>query len=395
MKWIKYLLAITGLLLIVVLSSSLAKAQNCSSKESCEKLIQEYEQKLTGLRDQKNTLSSQIQYMDTQIYLTTLRIQDTEQKIIRTEEEIGKLSGKIEGLNSSLDYLSKVLLRKITEGYKRREVPIVSYFLDSQNTSTLLSRIKYAKVAQENDSRIAFQVQQAKLNFEEQKDLREQKKAELDELKVKLDEQKSDLNGQKSSKQKLLTQTQNDERSYQNLLASARAEFAAIQGIVAGAGTEEKMRDVKKGDTIATVIPGSSCNSSGAHLHFIVQAGGSVTNPFNYLKSVDNSNCSGSSCGSGDGDPFNPSGNWDWPIPPTITYYQGYGETWAVRNSWVGQIYSSHNGIDIRGSSDTVSAVADGELYRGSYAVGCTLSYVKLKHKDSDTSTLYLHVYPQ
>ena len=179
------------------------------------------------------------------------------------------------------------------------------------------------------------------------------------------------------------------------MLEQARAEYTAIQGIIAGAGTETKLREVKKGDAIASVISGASCNSSGGHLHFIIQDNGAVVNPFAYLKSVDYSNCSGSSCGSSDGDSFSPSGSWDWPLNPPIELEQGYGSTWGVRNTWVGRIYSFHNGIDINGSSNTVSSVADGELYKGSYAVGCALSYVKVVHKESNIVTFYLHVYPQ
>ena len=57
-----------------------------------------------------------------------------------------------------------------------------------------------------------------------------------------------------------------------------------------------------------------------------------------------------------------------------------------------------HSGIDIKTQGvegKDVYAVADGTLYRGSYAVGCTLSYAKLAHKDSNISTLYLHTYTQ
>lgn len=363
-------------------------AQTCKNADECKKLISEYEQKLSSLGEQRKSLSSQIQYMDTQIYLTTLRIQDTEQQIANTQAEIENLTGKIEGLNTSLDYLSKLLIVKIAESYKRREIPFFDIFIDAKNASVLANRLKYARVTQENDRRVAFQVQQAKSNFEEQKSLREQKKAELDELQNRLEVQKADLDSQKASKQRLLAQTQNDERNYQALLARARAEFAAIQGIIAGAGTETELRDVKKGETIASIIPGASCNSSGEHLHFIVQEGGAVNNPFSYLSSVGYSDDSG-------GDPFNPSGNWDWPVPPTIGFHQGYGETWAVKNTWVGSIYRFHNGIDITGASSAVSSVADGKLYRGSYSVGCTLSYAKLVHKDSNVSTLYLHVYVQ
>lgn len=388
------LLAITllfGTLLFVSGPSSLAK--ECNSKDDCQSLIEQYEKKLTEVRLQKNTLSSQISLMDTQINLTTVQIRDTEYRIEKTQEEILNLTDKIEGLNASLDYLGKILLKKIVQGYKHHDVPFFTIFLDSDNASTLINRYKYIKSAEENDRKLAIQVQQAKLNFEEQKEQREQKKIELDRLRVTLDTQRVFLDNQKAAKQKLLVTTQNDERVYQSLLSRLRAEFAAIQGIVAGAGTETKLRDVSTGETIASVIPGASCNSNGGHLHFIVKDGDNVANPFNYLKSVDARNCSGSSCGSPDGDPFNPTGSWEWPLSPTIDMYQGYGETWAVRNTWVGSIYRFHNGIDILGSGYSVRSTTEGTLYRGSFSGGggCALPYMKVEHKDGKT-TYYLHV---
>lgn len=387
MKIIKYLILLTLTLSLSIVTSTI-KAQNNQQADDIQKKIDEYQNKLSELGQQKNTLSSQIQYMDTQIYLTNLRIQDSEQKIISTGKEIDLLGSRIEGLDQSLDYISKLLLDKIVQTYKQREISLFGLLFDSQNADDLLTKIKYVKTARDNNQRLLVQVQEAKSNFEEQKSLREEKKQELDNLISQLASQKVDLDNQKIAKQRLLDETQNNEKVYQNLLAKAQAEYAAIQGIIAGAGTEIKMRDVQKGNNIATVISGTSCNSSGTHLHFIVQTGTNVQNPFSYLKSVDYYDDTG-------GDPWNPSGSWDWPISPKIGFHQGFGETWAVRNTWAGNIYRFHNGIDISGSSNNVYAVADGTLYKGSYAVGCTLSYVKLVHKDSEISTLYLHVYPQ
>lgn len=350
-----------------------------------QRKISEYQEKLQQLKQQKNTLSSQIQYMDTQIYLTTLQIEGTEQKIANTEKEIDVIGSRIEGLDQSLDYLSKLLIKKIVEGYKKRPFSIFSLILDNENANDFLNQVKYLKTAQDNNQKLLYTVQETKTNYEEQKKRREEKKIELDKLTETLNVQKQSLNNQKGQKQKLLADTQNDESTYQSLLARAQAEYVAIQGIVAGAGTETKIREVKKGDVIASIIPGPSCNSSGSHLHFIVQEGETVKDPFGYLKSVDNVNDSG-------GDTWNPSGSWDWPISPTIEFHQGYGVTWFVRAySW----YNFHNGIDISGSSNNVYSVADGTLYRGSYALKCTLSYAKLVHKDSNISTLYLHVFPQ
>ena len=368
---------------------SLECVQIADTKQREDCLIRQ----LNDLARTASTLKSEIQYMDTQIALTALKIQQTEEKIKTTEKEIEILNSRIEGLDTSLNYLSKLLVERIIEGYKKRSVSIFNLLFDTSNASELIGKIKYIKTAQDNNQKVLVQVQETKLNFEEQKKLREEKKLELDSLKKTLDNQKATLNNQRLAKQKVLETTQNDETVYQRLLEQTRAEYAAIQGIIARKGSETELRQVTKGETIASIIQGASCNSSGGHLHFIVEENSNVQNPFSYLKSVDNTNCSGSSCGSGDGDPFNPSGGWDWPLNPPIELEQGYGSTWGVRNTWVGRIYSFHNGIDINGSSNNVLAVADGTLYRGIYSVGCALSYVRLVHKDSNIATYYLHVY--
>lgn len=380
------------LLLVVILLINfglvIAQETTNSSQSELEKKIEEYQQKLTEIRQEKNTLSSQIQYMDTQIYLTQLRIEDTEKKVIQTQKEIETLGSRIEGLDSSLNYLTKLLLEKVIEGYKQRSLSIIDYLLNTNNAEDFLAKVKYLKTTQNNNQKIVVQVQQAKINFEEQKKLREEKVAQLDNLKAQLDIHNQELNNQKSAKQRLLAETKNSETIYQRLLEQARAEFAAIQGIIAGAGIETQLREVKKGDIIATVIPTASCNSTGEHLHFTVLEGSSPIDPFSKLKSIDYNDNSG-------GDSWNPRGDWDWPLSPKIYFNQGYGVTSCVTSGICGNIYPSHNGIDVAGSSLNVYAVADGILYRGSYSVGCVLPYTKILHKDSNISTLYLHTYTQ
>ncbi|PJC33210.1 hypothetical protein CO051_01870 [Candidatus Roizmanbacteria bacterium CG_4_9_14_0_2_um_filter_39_13] len=357
-----------------------------SNTSDLESKIQELEKKLTEVKSQKNTLSAQISYMDTQMHLAELRINETEEKIVNSEKEINVLGVRISSLDNSLDTLSKQLLERIVAGYKNRDVTLVDLVLDSKNTSKLVNRLKYYDLARNRNQKSLLQVQEAKSNFIEQKDLREKKVEQLDELQTTLQQQKVVLDQQKDQKKKILTDTQNSESVYQNLLQQAKAEYVAIQQITSGGGSETELRNVTKGETIATLISGKSCNSNGRHLHFIVKEGDSVIDPFSKLKSVDYVNDS-------NGDAFNPSGSWDWPLPPTISLHQGFGNTWFVRTySW----YPSHNGIDITGASNNVSAVEDGTLYKGTYSGfnGCALSYVRLQHKDSNISTLYLHVYP-
>jgi peptidoglycan hydrolase CwlO-like protein len=201
-----------------------------------QKKINEYQEKLQQLKQQKNTLSSQIQYMDTQIYLTGLQISATEQKIVETEKEINLLGSRIEGLDQSLDYLSKLLINRIVEGYKKKPFSIFSLLFDNKNANDFFNQVKYLKTAQTNNQKLLYTVQETKTNYEEQKKLREEKKIELDKLTETLNYQKQSLNNQKGQKQKLLADTQNDETTYQRLLAQAQAQLAGFKSFIKSSG---------------------------------------------------------------------------------------------------------------------------------------------------------------
>ncbi|MFH1601697.1 MAG: hypothetical protein ABIB61_01945 [Candidatus Shapirobacteria bacterium] len=358
-----------------------------------ENQIQEYTQKLNELGKQKSTLSNEIAIMDSQIQLTALKIQQTQGSINLLEKQIGELGEKISELNISLDNLSLVFLQRVSESYKFQSTSPFSLFLSSSSFADFYRKLQYLKALQLNDRVVMVQLEETRSSFDQQKSQREEKQAELVNLKTTLDSQKNSLESQKSQKDYLLQITKNDEKRYQQLLSSARAEYEAIQAVLAGAGNEIEVGNVSKGEQIASIISGNSCNSSGAHLHFSVTQGNNIVNPFNYLSSsVEWRNCSGYSCG-GEGDSFNPAGSWDWPINSPITFTQGYGNTWAVNHqSWLP--YDFHNGIDIFNDSLAVKAVADGKLYRGSYTGigGCALRYVRLIHKDSDVESYYLHI---
>lgn len=357
--------------------------------------IKELEKKVSELRGKSTTLLSEISVMDNQIKLTQLRINATKQELSELIVDIETATKKILTLEESLHKVTKILVSRVVATYEIASMQPIQVLLSSNNISDYLKRASYLRVVQAHDKRLLYDMQQAKNDYANQKEIYEGKKRKVESLKQQLEGYTVELDTQKKSKQSLLDVTRNDEKRYQNLLARARAEFEAIQGIVAGNGQETEAGVVPEGKVIASVIVGPSCNSSGEHLHFIVSRNGNTENPFNYLQGgIDFENCTGSSCGSSDGDPFNPAGNWNWPIQPKIRYYQGYGQTWAVRYTYVGRIYNFHNGIDIDGSSLDVKAVKEGVLYQGSYAGsgGCRLRYVRVHQNDSGLDTFYLHV---
>lgn len=208
-------------------------------RSEIQKQIEEYEKKLSEVRTTKNTLSAQIDYMNTQISVAGLRINQTEVKINETEKEIDVLGARISNLDSSLTSLSESLLQRIVAGYKNRDVSLADLILDSTNAAKLVNRLKYYDLAKERNQKALLQVQEAKSNFEEQKNLREKKAEQLAELKTQLAAQQQSLNSQQDEKKVLLAATQNDEARFSALLEEARRQITAFRSFVrtTGVGT--------------------------------------------------------------------------------------------------------------------------------------------------------------
>ena len=366
----------------------------CDNKTGTEK-ISCLEQKLQQLKQAKNTLSSQIQYMDTQIYLTGLQISATEQKIVETEKEINLLGSRIEGLDQSLDYLSKLLINRIVEGYKKRPFSVFSLILDNKNANDFLNQIKYLKAAQTNNQKLLYTVQETKTNAEEQKKLREETKIKLDKLTEILNYQKQSLDNQKVAKQRLLADTQSDEKVYQRRLTDAQRELSQVRG-AASILQDATPVEVKKGEFIG--LQGNTGYSFGDHLHYGIYNYSSISqistgdwyhnnwiNPSEILSSKTvkwETGCeSPSSITVG-------NGNFDWPMDPSAIS-QGSGITCYSNTYYKG---NPHPAWDMWGPiGTTIRASEEGKAYFCRNCLGDGGNGVFIFHPNGKM-TLYWHL---
>ena len=359
------------------------------------KEIEELEKKLADTAGKKVTLASTLEKINTKISLTQANIQKTQTELNILTIQIDQLSVKIETLEDSLEIYSVELLSKLQDAYKQRQSDPMELLLLAEGFNDFLLKYKYRQLSQAYTQKLLTQIETQKLDFDAQKQSKEDKQVEMEQKRQALKKQQDQLTAEQNTQKSLLDQTNNDEKQFQELLSRAKAEYESIQAIIRGNGEEVEVGQVKNQDKIATMIPGASCNSSGQHLHFtLADADGNPKNPFDYLRSVDHTNCSGradNKCTPSD--PFDPRGTWEWPVSSPVYMTQGYGVTWSISHDWVGQIYASHNGIDITGSSLDVKAVQDGMLYRGSYTGNdnCKLPYVRVRHNDG-LNSFYLHV---
>jgi peptidoglycan hydrolase CwlO-like protein len=348
-----------------------------------------WEQKIEETQTQAVTLTNTINLLNGQISLQQLQVSLSIAEIGKLENEVLDLSERIKGLGYSLDRLSTVLIERVQAQYKQSRTSPSLQLLGSDSLTDVIAQLRYLSIAQKQTADVMARTETQRSEYDVQKDLKEEKQEELQVKKISLENLQASLKSQKSDQQYLLGETKNNEANYQSELAKTLAELEAIQSIIAGRGSETKIRNVQKGDKIASIISGPSACSTGAHLHFEVAKSGVHRNPAGYLKSTDiawNNSPDG---------PFSFTGSWDWPVNNAARITQGYGMTYYAR---VKRFYggSPHTGLDIlsKTSSDfTVKAVRDGTLYRGSIACGGgLLRYVKVEHKDDSEDTYYLHI---
>ena len=366
-----------SILLLLAVSASVfhsvkVKAQSCTDISDLNQKIKCYESELGRLSDQSRTLSNQVAQFDAQIRLTTL-------KISQTEEKITLLGGRIDQLEGSLESLSKAFSSRAVETYKMSRMGKgFLIILGSSDISTAVARFHYLQKIQEADRSLLERLQKAQTTYIEEKE-------DQETLQEQLGKEKRNLDAQKAQKAHLLAATKNDERTFQQLLAQALAERAAIEAaLVSGV----QVGPVKAGDPIALVgnsgYPGCS---TGKHLHLEIRKNNAWVDPSPYLQNktvIDEQN--------GGGNMTIGSGSWPWPIQDTVRLTQHYGHTpYSWRYTYSGGI---HTGLDmVSTSSDVIRAPADGTLYRSSQKCGSSsiINIVYIDH-GSELLSFYLHV---
>ncbi|MFZ5845623.1 MAG: murein hydrolase activator EnvC family protein, partial [Patescibacteria group bacterium] len=354
------------------------------SGSQIDKTIEALQQKISQLQTQENTFSQHINLLNSQIALTTLKINNIRASITKLSREIDELVGEIERLETLLTKRFELVLRRIPESYKRQVSPRFGLILSSQNFSDLLARVKYLASVQSQDVQLLFQLKATQNHYGERRQLREQKKKEQEALKRQLETESKELDRQKREKQALLEETRNSEAIYQKLLAQALAEKQALDQALREA---VQVGPVKQGDPIGLVgnsgYPGCS---TGPHLHFEIRKNNSWVDPAGYLSNktvYDEESRQNLAIG---------GGSWPWPLQDPMRLTQRFGKTpWSWRYTYSGGI---HTGYDLTSSaSDVIRAPSDGTLYASSQPCGGS-SIIKIKYIDHGDGVIsfYLHV---
>lgn len=237
-------------LIVVFISSIFLFVFAEDSVEDLEKKIEEYSNKIEQLQNTASTLSQEMEYMNSQISLTELRIQSSlanitkkEDQIIKLTKEIDDLKIRISKLSDSIGYQRDLLNSRSRERYKTRDINPFMVIFGSDTFNTLMQKTEYLQQIEVQDKKLLDEMENTKKSYDTQKDIFENKREQEEDLKKqlvleqeKLSSYKSQLDNQKNEKQQLLAITQNDETKYASLLAEAKAQLASFGAFTQSSG---------------------------------------------------------------------------------------------------------------------------------------------------------------
>ena len=294
---------------------------------------EELRRKLSDAQAKEKTLASEISYLENQIELTKLKIEETENRLEQLVGDIGTVSGKLEETKNNLDFSTEVANTRLRQLYMESFSGSLNRFLGSSSFNDFLTKKKYLEAIRNSDLELLHQLDSLKNDYSQQKNELEDKKAKEESLKANLETEKANLSSEESSKNYLLSATKNDERVYQGMLAQVQNEIATIARLLGGGGV--RLGPVRRGEYIAS--QGNTGCSTGSHLHFGLYLSASPNSHVNPL-------------------PYLNSGSISWPMTGyTISQY--YGQQWSP-------FIPPHNGIDMYSYYGApILAAADGGAY--------------------------------
>ncbi|KND47390.1 MAG: putative zinc metalloprotease [Parcubacteria bacterium C7867-004] len=204
------------------------EAQN-GKIQQIEKEIAEYQKTLNVIGTQKQTLQSAIKTLDVSRQQTAAEINLTQNKISSTNLKLEKLSYDIEDTEQLIALDRRTLERSLRDMAEAGDISLIEQVFSTDSLTE-------AWVAVDDASAINSAMRESVANLSSAKDaLTSQqedvsaKKNDLTNLKGDLSNQKKTLDIAKSEKDKLLTQTKNQESTYQSIIAQKRAQQKAFE----------------------------------------------------------------------------------------------------------------------------------------------------------------------
>lgn len=200
--------------------------------ESINKKIESYKKKIEEQRTQASSLQGQIKAIDQDIGEVELEIEKTQVELDTTQAQIDEVNSQIDIKEKEIAHQKEVLGEFIRLLNDYDQVSTIEALFQYNSFSELVDQIRYVQTLQQKGQETLDKIQQIKIELENRQKILGDYKSDLDKLQSKQLSQNQALKEQKQGKAKILEETQEKEKVYQNLLEAAKKEYFAAQSSI-------------------------------------------------------------------------------------------------------------------------------------------------------------------
>lgn len=305
--------------------------------DSLKNQIEQLQIQLNNTTKQKQTLQTAVEGIDLNIKKITTQVSLTNTQITQKDRDILRLTGSISTTTQGIGDTQQEIAGALRELNRMDQEPLAGALLGGATLSSFFDAAVTLGSLRDTLENHVEDLSSLKVNLVHSKDTAQQARAQLAALQAQLAQQKQSLNLARQSQSDLLTQTKNQESSYQALIAQKKAEETAFE-------TEL----IKLAQGLAPADPSSA--PSAAH------------------------------------------GILSWPLD-SVSITQYFGDTaFAQSGAYSGK---GHNGVDFRAAIGTpIRSTLTGTVWEINQGAVKNCQYGKwvlVKH-DNGLSTLYAHL---
>lgn len=200
-----------------------------SELSAVEKQIAENERILINTQNQSASLKRDILILDTKIKTAQLNIKAKNLAIESLGKDINKKQEKIESLEDRINRGKETLSQIMRKTNEVDELNLPEFLLARENLTNFLSDLDNFESVQESLKLTFEQIRDDKTETEAEKDaLSKRKNKELD-AKAAIEIEKKNIENDEKEKQRLLTVSKGNEKTYAALLAERRSKAAEIK----------------------------------------------------------------------------------------------------------------------------------------------------------------------
>ena len=251
----KKIISIILIILILQYFCTFVFAENSITNEITNNIANgnSLEQQKQEVEDKIDETNGKLEYLQTELSATMIRVQEIEDKVLAYESDVQELGTQMENLQTSIDdatqklaiasqsYTEKsdMLAKRLVAMYESGNISYLDVLLNSNNITDFISRYYILEEIAEYDSILIKQVEEEKKNIETTKQKLENEQAEIKIVKAKLEQTSIVLNNMKTLQQSYVDDLTDAEKVLQEQITEYKKEQAEIEAKILAANSTD------------------------------------------------------------------------------------------------------------------------------------------------------------